>query len=50
MHLTDAIRQRDLGRAPMNFTATAKGTLDVGGREVRCALGKGGVKPAAEKR
>ncbi len=34
----------------MNFTATADGFLDLGGRRVRCALGKAGVKPAAEKR
>jgi L,D-peptidoglycan transpeptidase YkuD (ErfK/YbiS/YcfS/YnhG family) len=34
----------------MIFTATADGWLDVGERRVRCALGKAGVKPAAEKR
>lgn len=34
----------------MIFTATADGWLDLGGRRVRCALGKAGVKPAAEKR
>ena len=34
----------------MIFTATADGFLDVGPRRVRCALGKAGVKPAAEKR
>lgn len=34
----------------MIFTATADGFLDIGPRRVRCALGKGGVKPAAEKR
>ena len=34
----------------MKFTATADGFIDIGGRRVRCALGKGGVKPAAEKR
>ncbi len=34
----------------MIFTATADGFLDLGARRVRCALGKGGVKPAAEKR
>jgi len=32
------------------FTATAEGVLDLGSRRVRCALGKGGVKPAADKR
>ena len=34
----------------MIFTATADGFLELGDRHVRCALGKGGVKPAAEKR
>ena len=34
----------------MIFTATADGFLDLGARRVRCALGKGGVKPAADKR
>lgn len=34
----------------MNFVATADGRFDIGGRKVRCALGWGGVKPAAEKR
>jgi L,D-peptidoglycan transpeptidase YkuD (ErfK/YbiS/YcfS/YnhG family) len=34
----------------MIFTATADGWLDIGGRRVRCALGKAGVKPAAQKR
>ena len=34
----------------MNFTATADGFLDLGGRKVRCALGRSGVKPAADKR
>ena len=32
------------------FTATADGWLGLGTRRVRCALGKAGVKPAAEKR
>jgi len=32
------------------FTATADGWFDLGGRRVRCALGKSGVTPAAEKR
>ena len=34
----------------MNFIATADGVLDLGATKVRCALGKGGVKAAAEKR
>jgi L,D-peptidoglycan transpeptidase YkuD (ErfK/YbiS/YcfS/YnhG family) len=34
----------------MNFTATADGWLDIGGRRVRCALGRAGVRPAAQKR
>ena len=34
----------------MIFTATPDGWLDLGGRRVRCALGRSGVKPAAEKR
>jgi L,D-peptidoglycan transpeptidase YkuD (ErfK/YbiS/YcfS/YnhG family) len=34
----------------MIFTATIDGVLDLAGRPVRCALGKGGVKPAADKR
>jgi L,D-peptidoglycan transpeptidase YkuD (ErfK/YbiS/YcfS/YnhG family) len=32
------------------FTATADGMLSLGARSVRCALGRGGVKPAADKR
>ncbi len=32
------------------FTAFSNGTLALGVHKVRCALGKGGVKPAAEKR
>jgi L,D-peptidoglycan transpeptidase YkuD (ErfK/YbiS/YcfS/YnhG family) len=32
------------------FTATADGFLDLGRRRVRCALGKAGVTPAADKR
>jgi len=32
------------------FTAFADGRLDMGGRIVRCALGRGGVRPAADKR
>ncbi len=34
----------------MIFTAMSDGRFDLGGRTVRCALGKGGVKPAADKR
>jgi L,D-peptidoglycan transpeptidase YkuD (ErfK/YbiS/YcfS/YnhG family) len=34
----------------VNFTATGDGFLDLGGRKVRCALGRSGVKPAADKR
>ena len=34
----------------MIFTATSDGWLDLGARKARCALGKAGVKPAAEKR
>ena len=36
--------------ATMNFIARADGTLDIGGRLVRCALGPKGVVPAAAKR
>jgi L,D-peptidoglycan transpeptidase YkuD (ErfK/YbiS/YcfS/YnhG family) len=32
------------------FTAAADGFLDLGGRRMRCALGKAGVTPAADKR
>lgn len=34
----------------MNFTASADGYLNIGGRRVRCALGPAGVVPAADKR
>ncbi|HEX7760274.1 MAG TPA: hypothetical protein VF459_12275, partial [Caulobacteraceae bacterium] len=34
----------------MIFTAHADGTFTLDGSRVRCALGKGGVKPAAKKR
>ncbi|WP_309605946.1 L,D-transpeptidase family protein [Phenylobacterium sp.] len=34
----------------MIFAVTADGWLDLGRRRVRCALGKGGVTPASEKR
>lgn len=33
-----------------NFTAMSDGRLDLGDRWARCALGKGGVIPAADKR
>jgi L,D-peptidoglycan transpeptidase YkuD (ErfK/YbiS/YcfS/YnhG family) len=32
------------------FTAAADGFLDIGGAQVRCALGRSGVRPAAQKR
>lgn len=32
------------------FTAFSDGRFDLGGRTVRCALGKGGVVPVSEKR
>ena len=34
----------------MNFIADADGFMDIGGRRVRCALGRSGVRPAADKR
>lgn len=34
----------------VNFTVSADGFLDLGGRRVRCALGKSGVTAAADKR
>ncbi len=34
----------------MNFIATGDGWFDLGGRKVRCALGKSGITPAREKR
>ncbi len=34
----------------MIFTAMSDGRFDLGGRWTNCALGKGGVKPAADKR
>ena len=34
----------------MIFSATSDGSLDIGGRSVRCALGRSGVLPAADKR
>jgi L,D-peptidoglycan transpeptidase YkuD (ErfK/YbiS/YcfS/YnhG family) len=34
----------------MIFSATSDGSLDISGRRVRCALGRSGVLPAADKR
>ncbi|MDB5451782.1 MAG: hypothetical protein JWO33_360 [Caulobacteraceae bacterium] len=34
----------------MIFKASATGVIDIAGRAARCALGKGGVKAAADKR
>jgi L,D-peptidoglycan transpeptidase YkuD (ErfK/YbiS/YcfS/YnhG family) len=34
----------------MIFTATSDGYLDIDGRRVLCALGRSGVRPAADKR
>ena len=34
----------------MNFVASAEGMFDLGSRKVPCALGLGGVRPAADKR
>ncbi len=34
----------------MNFIATSDGFIDIGGTKVRCALGRGGVIEAADKR
>jgi L,D-peptidoglycan transpeptidase YkuD (ErfK/YbiS/YcfS/YnhG family) len=43
------IAAKDL-RLHVNFIASSDGRMDVGGRVIRCALGRGGVKPAADKR
>src|ERR1700760_2472263 len=50
MHRVAAWEQRYLGTRFVNFTATADGFLDLDGQRVRCALGKAGVIPAADKR
>jgi L,D-peptidoglycan transpeptidase YkuD (ErfK/YbiS/YcfS/YnhG family) len=50
MHRVAGYEQRHLGTPGLIFTATADGFLDLGARKVRCALGKSGVKPAADKR
>ena len=42
--------QRYLEVGVVNFQATSDGRLTLDGARLRCALGKGGVKPAAEKR
>lgn len=34
----------------MIFTATSDGRLDIAGRQTDCALGRSGVRPAADKR
>lgn len=34
----------------MIFTATSDGEFEIDGRRVRCALGRAGVRPAADKR
>jgi len=49
MHRIAVARQPWEDKA-MNFTARADGTLDLGGRVVRCALGPAGVVSAADKR
>lgn len=50
MHRIVAGGQRDLGEPRLNFRASADGFLRFGETELRCALGKGGLKPASEKR
>jgi L,D-peptidoglycan transpeptidase YkuD (ErfK/YbiS/YcfS/YnhG family) len=49
MHRIVTSRQRDLS-LHVNFIATADGFIEIGGRRVRCALGRSGVKAAADKR
>ena len=51
MHRSARLRKgrRSPGCKPMMFTAWPDGRFDLGGREVRCALGRGGVTPAAAK-
>lgn len=41
---------KQLGSAPMQATAYSDGRFVLDGREMRCALGSGGAKPAADKR
>jgi len=48
MHRFDPDRQAV--ERPMIFTAHQNGQFDLAGRSVSCVLGRGGVKPAAEKR
>jgi L,D-peptidoglycan transpeptidase YkuD (ErfK/YbiS/YcfS/YnhG family) len=50
MHRIGALGQRDLGLSTLIFTANAAGVFDLGPRKAACALGKGGLKPAADKR
>src|SRR5438034_855602 len=50
MHRIAACGQRYLGLTRVNFQVASGGTLLLDGRALRCALGKGGVKPAADKR
>jgi L,D-peptidoglycan transpeptidase YkuD (ErfK/YbiS/YcfS/YnhG family) len=42
-------RQKDL-RFPVKFVAHADGRFEFGARTLRCAVGRSGVKPAADKR
>jgi len=48
------MRGKGIWESAVIFTATATGpttgALNLGGRTVACALGRGGVKPAADKR
>lgn len=50
MHRIALCGQKDLGMGFVIFTASADGLLDLGARRARCALGKAGVTPAADKR
>jgi L,D-peptidoglycan transpeptidase YkuD (ErfK/YbiS/YcfS/YnhG family) len=50
MHCITARDQSAGGERTVNFTAHADGGFDLSGRRVRCALGKAGVRPAADKR
>lgn len=51
MHRSAQLRKgrRRSGCKPMMFTAWPDGRFDLGDSEVRCALGRGGVTPAAAK-
>jgi L,D-peptidoglycan transpeptidase YkuD (ErfK/YbiS/YcfS/YnhG family) len=48
MHRFDPISQ--VVERPMIFTAHENGQFDLAGRRVTCVLGRGGVKPALDKR